>query len=277
MSAWAGINYFACHHAEPSNTDASRVLTWPEGNGRLVKLLKKSLSNEQLHSNCMVKNVSIQNNKVELTIFNYKLNKSFLVKANKCVLAVPPFVAAKIIDKNIPYPFDKVSKLKHAPWMVAAITLDNIPESRGIELCWDNVCYGQRSLGYIYNQHQTLKQGSDKMVISLYMTFNDIDDKKSRNTIRNYTEADWEKIVINELEQMHHGISALVEEIEIFTWGHGMILPCKDLVKSSALKELGKPIDNKLFFAHSDLAGYSTFEEAFDLGHKAGIDLSSTL
>jgi hypothetical protein len=266
VSAWAGINYFACRHAEAANTDPSRVLTWPEGNGRLVKLLKENITPEQLRTGMLVKKVSAYNNYVEILLQDQKTNKFILTKTKKCIVAIPPFVAQKIIDPALPYAFEYVKELPHSPWMVAAITLDNIPEARGMDLCWDNVAYKQRSLGYIFDQHQELDRKDEKKVLSLYFTFNEDDPKKARSRISNFSEQDWEKLVYEEMELMHPGVSEFIEEIDVFIWGHGMIMPKKGLIKGGILKGLAKPIDNKLFFAHSDLAGYSTFEEAFDQG-----------
>lgn len=266
VSAWSGINYFACHRAEPSNTDSSRVLTWPEGNGKLIKLLSENLKEEQIRTSHLVKEINLIDDKVEIVVYDCVKEQSFKVKAGKCIIAIPPFVAQKILNKELQYPFDKVHSLKHAPWMVAAITLNEIPESRGMPLCWDNVAYKQKSLGYIYDQHQTLNAKEQKKVISLYFTFNEEDDRTARKTISEYQLSDWQKLVVSELEQMHTGISDLIEEIEVFIWGHGMILPKKGLIKSGMLKELGEDIENRIFFAHSDLSGYSTFEEAFDQG-----------
>jgi hypothetical protein len=269
ISAWSGINYFACHHAQPSNTDPSRVLTWPEGNGRLVNLLKETIKPEQFANNCLVKKIELKNSKVEITYFDFTKNKHGLITCNYCVVATPPFVTSKLLDKNLDYPFDKTDLLKHMPWGVASLTLNKLPESRGEEMCWDNVFYQKKSLGYIYNQHQTLGKKQDKFVITIYFNFNDPDTKKMRKLIRSYTEEDWRNLILEELESVHNGITETIEEIDLKVWGHGMILPAKGLIKSGVLKAFAKPINDQLFFAHSDLAGYSTFEEAFDLGFRA--------
>jgi hypothetical protein len=43
------------------------------------------------------------------------------------------------------------------------------------------------------------------------------------------------------------------------------------------LRWLAQPGPGRLHFAHSDLAGYSIFEEAFTLGHAAGTEAARRL
>src|ERR1044072_7603648 len=39
VSAWAGVHYFASRRGRAANADRDAVVTWPEGNGWLVKKL----------------------------------------------------------------------------------------------------------------------------------------------------------------------------------------------------------------------------------------------
>jgi hypothetical protein len=54
--------------------------------------------------------------------------------------------------------------------------------------------------------------------------------------------------------------------LEVARYGHAMPVPVP-----GALSALPAPPDTaRLRYAHSDWAGYSIFEEAFTLGHRAG-------
>ncbi|MCC6372142.1 MAG: NAD(P)-binding protein, partial [Bacteroidia bacterium] len=137
VSAWAGINYFASHRAEPANTDASRILTWPEGNGYLVKLFEKKLSNH-ITTSCLVESISIVNDNVELLVKNFTNNTITRVLCKQCVLAVPPFVVAKILSPQLNYPVELTKQLEHSPWLVATVMLSHLDANKQSPLCWDN-------------------------------------------------------------------------------------------------------------------------------------------
>ena len=52
-----------------------------------------------------------------------------------------------------------------------------------------------------------------------------------------------------------------------------MISPFPNFIFSEELKQAAQPIENKIYFAHSDLSGISIFEEAFYQGIKAANEL----
>lgn len=272
VSAWAGINYFASHRSYPSTANGARVLTWPEGNGRLVQLLLDGVR-PVCQTGCLVQNIAVEGDSVVVRVWDDKKQRAFQLLCKQCVVAVPPFVAARIVDSSLPYPRHHVHNIVHTPWLVACVVLSGKPEGRGMPLCWDNVGYGGRALGYIYNQHQSLRQQHEKTCISLYIPLDTNNADKERKAAMQRTNDEWQAMVLAELEMMHYGITELVEEIELWVWGHGMAMPSIGLVKSGVLQELAKPIDNKIFFAHTDLSGYSVFEEGFDWGYRTAMHI----
>ena len=86
------------------------------------------------------------------------------------------------------------------------------------------------------------------------------------------------------LAQAHPDLRRKARRIELTRYGHAMAvpIPCNQDIAGGELlpmRSLGKPnqsfalLDGRLSFAHSDWAGYSVFEEAFTLGHVAGMAL----
>ena len=79
--------------------------------------------------------------------------------------------------------------------------------------------------------------------------------------------------VFEDLKIAHPTIEEVTESIEIHLLGHGMISPKAGSIFSDNKQKARQPIDDKIYFAHSDLSGISIFEEAF---HQ-GIDVVNTL
>src|SRR5262249_44724725 len=57
VSAWAGLHYFASRNGLAANADPGTVVTWPEGNGRLVAELKRR-SQAQFQCNALVTRIA---------------------------------------------------------------------------------------------------------------------------------------------------------------------------------------------------------------------------
>jgi hypothetical protein len=58
----------------------------------------------------------------------------------------------------------------------------------------------------------------------------------------------------------------MVTNIDVRLWGHGMIKPKPGFIFGKEKEEAAKPIEGKIFLAHTDLSGISIFEEAFAQG-----------
>ena len=73
----------------------------------------------------------------------------------------------------------------------------------------------------------------------------------------------------------HPDLLEKVTRIDVMRYGHAMSVPVPGIRSHSALRALQVPNrGQRLHFAHSDLSGYSVFEEAFIQGHTRGIALT---
>lgn len=260
VSAWAGIHYFAARKHENKKYDDT-VLTWPEGNGRLVKHLKSAVENKVL-KNHLVYDIQLNLDGVKVFVFNAKSNESITILAEKVILATPQYITKYLVSERK----NTANNFHYAPWFTASITLSDIPDNGSFPLSWDNVIYKAKGLGYVYNQHQNLEQIIDKKVITYYYSFSSNDIKKDRKELLKKPIEHWKELVLSDLKIAHPDIDKYISAIEIHRIGHGMISPVPNFLKSKSLKEASKSIENKIFFAHSDLAGISIFEEAFHQG-----------
>jgi hypothetical protein len=75
--------------------------------------------------------------------------------------------------------------------------------------------------------------------------------------------------MIKDLKKPHPKIEKSIKNIDTWIWGHGMIRPSPGFIWSTDRIRSSEPINDSVFFAHSDLSGISIFEEAFYRGHTA--------
>ena len=260
-SAFAGIHYFSSRKHDFSGTEEA-VLTWQEGNGRLVSLLK-SYAAGKIKNNCLAYKIDWDDNKVKVEVYDSKTNKSTLYIANHVINCCPQFVNKYLIPSRKALS----DKFAYAPWLVATITLKSFPAASGAPLSWDNVIHGGKGLGYIFDQHQSLAQYKAPYVISYYHSLDAQDLRKERKKLLEYNEEQWRDFIIEDLSKAHFGIEAEILDMKIYRLGHGMISPVPGFLMSDARKEMARPIAERIYFAHSDLSGLSLFEEAFYRGY----------
>lgn len=267
-SAWAGIHYFACHKGGGANAPSDAVLTWPEGNGWLVKQLKTA-STSRTESKCLVHSVGLSDNAVVIDYFDAKENATKQIIANKVIVATPQFINQRIlapsVERAMPYPL-----FQYAPWMVGTLTLSGeLNNKRGEQLSWDNVIYGSSSLGYVNANHQDVAVRANKRVVSFYQPLVGDNLQQERQLAYSRTYQQWYDLILKDLQRPHPEIEKQLESLDIWIWGHGMIRPSVGFITSAARQQAIQSVKNRIFFAHSDLSGISIFEEAFYHGVRA--------
>jgi len=276
VSAWAGLHYFAARRGKAANADTNAVLTWPEGNGWLMKRLAEAVDGHVTKNQLCYQVKFNAEGKVEATMYDIAKKTTSTVIAENVILATPQFVNQKLLlNAAIPRQVN-YSKFSYSPWLIANITVNHLPQAKGTGLCWDNVAYDTASVGYVNARQQSVKLVQDKTVLTWYLPLCDREPRLSRLAAYTRTYEQWLDIMIPELEYMHPGITEGIEKVECWLWGHGMIAPTVDFIWGDDTHNARQPINNKLFFAHTDLSGISIFEEAFHHGIRAANEVLAT-
>jgi len=255
VSAWAGIHYFAARSGKAANADVQTVITWPEGNGWIVKQIKKQLQ-PYLVPQSLVFNVSRLPEGVEVRYLNFLDNTTVSINAKNVVFSSPRFVTERLMSSGI-----DINEFHYSPWMVANITLNRVPQGRGAPLSWDNMVYGSELLGYVNATHQNLNRIQRETVLTYYWPLSHLSPKDAREQAIKRSYSEWRDIVLKELLHIHPELENQVSQIDVWLWGHGMIRPSPGFIwgktRQRALEQ--KP---PFFYAHSDMSGVSIFEEA---------------
>ncbi len=264
-SAWAMIHYFASRKGTAANTTSDTVLTWPEGNSWLANKLRQ-ISNASIRTHSVIFDIRSTSNSVTVSYYDAVQDKSFFLEGKSLVLATPQFINKRLLP-NITRPID-FGLFDYSTWLVANLRIHGtLDERRGEGLCWDNVLYGSSSLGYIHANHQHLQQPADfDKTLTYYspQTSPDARQKAYTNTF-----PDWKASVLADLRNAHPDLEKSIKEMNCWVWGHGMVKPKPNFIWGTSNSQRRDAIDNKIFFAHSDLSGISIFEEAFINGYKA--------
>ncbi|PTY05132.1 FAD-dependent oxidoreductase [Opitutaceae bacterium EW11] len=270
VSAWAGIHYFASRNARAANAPSSAVLTWPEGNGWLARQLQQAVGTD-IRPKSLVWSIDCPpSGGVAVDFLDLASERSIRVKARGAVCALPRFIAQRLIHGG-PGAVAVFPDLVYSPWMVANLTLRQLPGSTSA-LAWDNVPRESRSLGYVVATHQSLASHPRKTVITYYQPLDDVPPQQARETALARTHESWAGQILADLQRMHPDLPAQTARLDVWLWGHAMIRPVPGFISGPTRRRMQAP-HGPLAFAHSDMSGISIFEEAFT----RGIDAANTL
>ena len=308
VSAWAGIHYFASRHGfhapgEPA-TDAAAaaaderdgVLTWPQGNGWLTQRLAAPLAQGgQLRTGSTVLRIAETARGVEVDVYHHASDSVERWQARRCIVALPVYVAARVVQQPPAFLRDAAQRLQWAPWLVANIHIDApLADSGGAAPAWDNVLYADRTpggLGYVNAGHQRVDPRAavtGPTVLTYYQALGDVPDARRLLAERPWTH--WRDAIVQGLAVPHPDLARRATRMEITRYGHAMSIPVPGV--QAFLSQMGPqrpqnkryqlsngervpvpptPATARLAFAHADWSGYSVFEEAFTRGHAAGL------
>ena len=298
VSAWAGLHYFASRHGfhapgEAVAEDREGVLTWPEGNGWLTQQLATPLKAQgQLQTGTSVLRIAETRRGVEVDAFNHHSGNVERWQAPRCIVALPVFVAARVVQNPPAFLAQAAQRLQWAPWAVTNIHLNApLADRPGAAPAWDNVIYGDSNpggLGYVDASHQKLDPRPGPTVLTYYQALGDVAD--ARQQLATQGAEHWGRAALAALAGPHPDVLQHATRVQVTRYGHAMSIPVpgiqtflsqiglqgtpgkrKLLLNGERQRALPTPATARLAFAHSDWSGYSVFEEAFTRGHAAGL------
>ena len=271
-SAWAGWHYFCSRPA------GAEYLTWPEGNGRIVRHYMARLA-EQVRTGMLVYRLRpaldaagapAPDGGVEVDALDTTSDTAVRFRARHVVYALPRFTARRVIE-NYPPAGAPSEDFTYCPWMVANLTVDRLPDGAA----WDNVLYDSPSVGYVVATHQDLRTTPGASVLTYYLPLTPPNPEVARAWMLERSWDDWVALIFADLIQAHPEIESLVSNVDVMLWGHAMIRPVPGFLWGAARRAERR--HGAIRFAHSDMSGLSLFEEAQYHGVRAAEELLRAL
>ena len=257
VSAWAGIHYFACR-ASTAGEERDHVLTWPEGNGFVVRSLMERYK-FPVTSRALVFSLEEGARGVQLGVFLADEKRSVAIEAEHVIWAAPFALSSRGAR-------GARSAIDYAPWVVANLTLAEPPYvHHGAPLSWDNVIYDSRSLGYVVATHQGLASRPGPTVLTWYRPLTEEAPRAGRQRLLSTQREGWAEAALADLARPHPEIRSITQRIDVFANGHAMVVPRPGLIWGGARRQLTER-RGRVHIAHADASGMSLFEEANDRG-----------
>jgi len=243
-SAWAGVHYFAAR-----NQDEKGPLTWPEGNGWIARRLIDRLK-PWIRPSSPVFSITRDGRRLRVR------SEAVEYSAERVIFAAPAFLASYIVEGA-----PRAEGFVYSPWLTANLTLDRMPEEHGLDPAWDNVIFDSPSLGYVVATHMSLRSRIDRTVWTYYWALADGAPAATRQMLLDKDWSYWREAILNDLTRAHKDIRDCVSRVDVMRMGHAMARPVPGFLGSESRRRF---VESKgpVYYANSDLSGFSIFEEA---------------
>lgn len=258
-SAWAGIHYFASRAH-----DEVGPLTWPEGNGWIVKRLLATLGSH-VRTNAPVSRIErTKGVGVPTRADGWRVVTTDVVyHADAVIFAAPSFVAPYVVDGMEERPSAQV----YSPWLTANLTLDRRPRDSGrsgVPAAWDNVLYDSPALGYVVATHQSLRwrdARDARTVWTYYWALAEDSPTAGRRRLATRDWAYWRDHILDDLARAHPDVRSCVSRLDVMRHGHAMVRPTVGFLTATGT-DSDSEAPERFVLANSDRSGLSLFEEA---------------
>ena len=260
VSAWAGIHYYACRFYDYRIEEAypAHTLTWPEGNGHLVQQLANRLGENEIKRQALVARLAEERGQVRLGYIDLATGEKRQLAAQAVVYAgklhTAPYAIADLPDAQA----EAMAAIEYSPWLVAAIFLKEPLAAH--HSTWDNVLYDSPSLGYVVADHQ---QGGGRVLLYYWPFVDQL--AEARQTLLAQDHSFWTEQIMADLRRVHPEIDDLVERVNLYRWGHGMMRPSPGSLWGPMAGWRQQPME-RIFFASCDATGLPLCEEAIFAG-----------
>jgi len=279
VSAWAGLHYFASRAGHARNAEDGAVLTWPDGLNTLITRLADAID-RRWHSTQPWRRAGFAARVQEraagieavCVVRGTAGVRSFVVHARRAICAMPLFVASRVVPHLGDYGFDAhIHMPSYAPWLVSNFLMRRFPQERtGAALSWDNIVYQGRGLGYVVSTHQEIRVARPPQTV--FSAYQALSNRKPEEVRRWLMGADAHELYdeaacdLSEVYGFRFPLQA--QALDITVRGHAMASPLCGFLDNAGTQRL-RLADRCILFAHSDLSGYSVFEEAAWWGYRA--------
>lgn len=267
ISAWAGLHYFACRDGLAANAPPDTVLTAPEGNAWLVRGLSR-LAGERISTGALVWHIEEGRKGVDIDL--WQAGRSLRYRADRLIWAAPLFMLPRIWPAVPEHIATYARSGEYSPWLVANLHLQMPPEERhGAAPAWDNVIHDSPGLGYVIATHQQLLRHPGSTVLTWYRALHDQPPASARQQLLATTRETWAEAILGELSGIHPDIREKTTRLDVFRYGHAMRRPLPGSLFGGPREAAANGHSPRIALAHTDLSGFSLFEEALDRGIRA--------
>jgi hypothetical protein len=272
VSAWAGLHYFCSRSGKAENAEDGAWLTWPGGLHPVAEAMDKAAGNRRRRGTAVSLQQSSRGVEALCFVLVDGVARSFVVRARRAVCAMPLHVAARVVTGIKDHGFDPASHLPaYAPWMVSNFMMNAFPqELPEAPLSWDNVVCQEPGLGYVVSTHQDIRVAPPpKTVFTAWTALSDRSPADASRWMDQASPAELLAVASADLKAAYGWkLAACVERVDITLRAHAMATPVPGFRSNAGLNAL-RERDGPIIFAHSDLSGFSLFEEAAWWGYRA--------
>src|SRR6266571_986961 len=243
-------------------------ITLPGGNAWLAGRLTEKVGGDRTRTGLMAVRIENRGEGVRVTLVDARTGRFSARRARCAVIACPKHITGRMVPELAAAGRDAYLKYRYGALLMGAASVRRTPRLKGAPLAWYNESRGRLAQGFLvadYNSDRWRKgDPSRPNVLCLWAP---LGGRASRADLLAEPWSHWADLLADDLESMVPGIHSDLTRLDVYAWGHHMVIPSPGFLTGDARRNLTRPL-GRITFAHSDRNGMPSFE----LATRAGFD-----
>ncbi len=264
VSAYAFLTYIA-------TGQGGEDITLPGGNAWLAERLAARAGRDRLRTGLMVVRVENHEDDVRVVTLDPRSGRFAMRRARSAVVACPKHITGRIVPEMLAAGRDGFRQYRYSALLMGAASVKRTPVLKGAPLAWYNSVTDPSRLvqGFAVGDYNSdrWRQGDPRRpnVLCLWAP---LEGKVSRLELLTRPWSHWADRMADDLEFLVPGILGDVTRIDVYVWGHHMVIPPPGFLTGAMRAALTRPL-GRITFAHTDRNGMPSFELATRAGYDA--------
>lgn len=244
-------------------------ITLPGGNAWVAERLADRVGHDRIRTGLFAVRVVNDGKEVRVTFVDPMTERFSMQRARTVVIACPKHITGRMVPEMTTPDRLAYHDYRYAALLMGAASVRRTPVLKGAPLAWYNTGPCKLAQGFLVGDYNSdrWRQG-DPARPNVLCLWAPLAGRATRAEILEEPWSHWADLLANDLETMVPGIGADLTRLDVYAWGHHMVVPYPGFLTGDLRRKLTRPL-GRITFAHSDRNGMPSFELATRSGHDA--------
>lgn len=246
-------------------------ITLPGGNAWVAEKMMDKVGRDRLRTDQMVVRVANEGKETRLVLLDPKTGRFSMRRARTAVIACPKHITGRMVPELLASGRNGYLQYRYGALLMGAASVKRTPVLKGAPLGWFNSVSGQRRLaqGFLVADYNSDRwRTGDARRPNVLCLWAPLEGKATRTELVTQPWTHWADRLADDLEYMVPGVTGDLTRLDIYAWGHHMVIPYPGFLTGDLRRALTRPL-GRITFAHSDRNGMPSFELATRAGYDA--------
>ena len=244
-------------------------ITLPGGNAWLAGRLMDKVGRDRLRTGLMAVRVENHDEEARVTLVDPQTGRFSMRRARCAVIACPKHITGRMVPEMQATGRTFYLQYRYGALLMGAASVKRTPVLKGAPLAWAQSGPGKLLQAFVMADYNSDRwRSGDPRRPNVLCLWAPLEGKVPRLELMNRPWSHWADLMADDLEMMVPGINADLTRLDVYAWGHHMVIPTPGFLTGDARRALTRPL-GRITFAHSDRNGMPSFELATRAGSDA--------